>query len=40
MGFGDSLSLTVTGFISGPKSIMFGEKKNNLGGRMHRLSYS
>lgn len=27
MGFGDSLSLTVTGFISEPKSIMFGGKK-------------
>lgn len=26
MGLGDSLSLTVTEFISGPKSIMFGEK--------------
>ena len=26
MGLGDSLSFIVTEFISGPKSIMFGEK--------------
>lgn len=26
MGLDNSLSLTMTGFISGPKSIMFGEK--------------
>lgn len=36
MGFGDSLSLMVTGFICGPKSIMLGEQKQkHLGERMH-----